>query len=268
MLRAVVRELTVEAGWYEELLGPMVLSLSRQEALVASLMRAAHPPPLLGSSPVQPLSPPTLPRVLSAIVGVVPDDIARSPPDVSTAVESVEMSLADRDACAGGDGAAKVDPAMDAQRRLIDRVRSHLRSHPTLEDVHALRRHLEGVCRSPSLGELRNRAERRSLISVARAAAAARGSTIATAILRPDLQYAISDDDVARLEAAAPVAASQVKLKRPAPAAALATPPPTKFSRLSGARTSAASSLRASASAASAPSARGKWSSSMFPHHA
>ncbi|KAJ0392226.1 hypothetical protein ATCC90586_009247 [Pythium insidiosum] len=61
MLRAVVRELTIEVGWYESLLGPMILSLSRQETLVASLIRSAHPPPLPSDTVVQPLALPTMP---------------------------------------------------------------------------------------------------------------------------------------------------------------------------------------------------------------
>ncbi|KAJ0392525.1 hypothetical protein ATCC90586_010881 [Pythium insidiosum] len=105
MLRAVVRELTVEIGWYEDLLGPMVLSLSRQEALVSPLVRAACAPPLPADTAVQPLSPLALPRMVSAIVGMIPDDIARSPPSTAAALERLEMALADRDAtlpAAGG----------------------------------------------------------------------------------------------------------------------------------------------------------------------
>ncbi|GLD99840.1 hypothetical protein PINS_up008568 [Pythium insidiosum] len=76
MLRALIRELMAELGHYETLLGPLVLSLSRQEALVASPMRSAYPPPLPGGTTAQPLSPPVVPRVLAAIVNAVPDDIA------------------------------------------------------------------------------------------------------------------------------------------------------------------------------------------------
>ncbi|KAJ0392055.1 hypothetical protein P43SY_010864 [Pythium insidiosum] len=189
MLRAVVRELTIEVGWYESLLGPMILSLSRQETLVASLIRSAHPPPLPSDTVVQPLALPTMPRVLSAIVGVIPDDVVRSSPSVELALEQVEKASAD-----GGTTSADAPAVDDATQRLLNRVRDGLRGRPELNDIHALRRHLDSVCRVPSLVEMRDREQRRGLISAARAAAGSRGSAIAGAVLRPDFQYSIANE--------------------------------------------------------------------------
>ncbi|GLE05639.1 hypothetical protein PINS_up014677 [Pythium insidiosum] len=137
MLRALVRELMAELGHYEMLLGPLVLSLSRQEALVASLIRSAYPPPLPGETTAQPLSPPVVPRVLAAIVNAVPDDIANTPPSPLAAAERVEMGVADAESASGG------DPALSTSlRRLAAQVRDGLRDRPALRDVQALRRQL------------------------------------------------------------------------------------------------------------------------------
>ncbi|GLE04748.1 hypothetical protein PINS_up013727 [Pythium insidiosum] len=196
MLRALVRELTAELGHYETLLGPLVLSLSRQEALVASLVCSAYPPPLPGGTSIQPLAPPVVPRVLAAIVNAVPDDIANMPPSPLAAAERVEMGIADAESASGGDSALST-----SLRRLAAQVRDGLRDRPALRDIQALRRQLNlGGGRLSDWAELRGRAQRRSLIEAARATASAHGSALAKASLRPDLSYALSDSDDAHDE--------------------------------------------------------------------
>ncbi|KAJ0391279.1 hypothetical protein ATCC90586_010506 [Pythium insidiosum] len=255
MLRAVVRELTVEIGWYEDLLGPMVLSLSRQEALVSSLVRAACAPPLPAGTAVQPLSPPALPRMVSAIVGVIPDDIARSPPTTAAALERLEMALADRDAERDSEPADRSRLA-DPHRRLLCRVRDALRAHPSLDDVAALRRHIDSACQASGLAEIRDRAQRRSLISAARAAAASRGSSVARAVLRADLQYQIPDEGQRPATSVAPVAQCQRPATSTAAAASSVGRPKRPASPAVSSRSSKVARKSSTRSAATAASAR------------